>query len=86
MKDQFVTKGYTQTYGVDYFKTFSLVARLNLVRILISLTVNFSWHLHQLDTKNAFLYGDFSEEVYQPPRFVTQGESTVRVCKLNKAI
>lgn len=49
---------------------------------MISLVVNFEWSLHQLDVKNAFVYGKLSEEVYTkwPPRFVTQG----RVCKLNK--
>jgi len=51
-----VTKGCTQTYGIDYFKTFSPVARMNSIRILF-LVVNLSWSLFQLDVKNAFLYG-----------------------------
>lgn len=36
-----VAKGYCHTYGLDYIDTFSLVAKLNLVRILVSLGVNF---------------------------------------------
>ena len=33
-----VAKGYAQTYGVDYFDTFSLVAKMTYVRLFISLT------------------------------------------------
>lgn len=31
-----VSKGYTQTYGVYYFETFPLVAKLNSITIIIS--------------------------------------------------
>ena len=46
-----------------------------------------SWPLYQLDIKNAFLYGDFVEEVYmeQPPGFVAQGESGL-VCSLRRSL
>ena len=40
LKARLVKKGYTQTYSVDYMKTFSLVARLNSVRIFIYVAVN----------------------------------------------
>lgn len=35
----------------------------------------FHWPLYQLDIKNAFLYGEFTEAVYmnQPPEFIAQG-------------
>jgi len=59
-----VAKGYTQTYGIDYFETFSLVVRMNSIMILFSIAVNLSWSLFQMDVKNAFLYGDLQEEVY----------------------
>ena len=50
-KVRFVAKGYTQTYGIDYFETFSLVVRMNSIRILFSIVVNLSWPLFQLDVK-----------------------------------
>jgi len=42
-KARLAAKGYTQTYGVDYFEIFSPVARLSSIMILFSLAVNLSW-------------------------------------------
>ena len=45
-KSRLVAKGYTQTCDVDYLETFSLVARLNSIRILLSVAVSRSWPLY----------------------------------------
>ncbi|GAA0163316.1 transmembrane signal receptor [Lithospermum erythrorhizon] len=76
LKACLVSKGYPQTYGVDYLDTFAPVAKLASVRLFLSLAATYDWQLFQLDIKNAFLHGDLEEEVYmeQPPGFIAQGE------------
>lgn len=75
-----MAEGYSQTSGVDFHVTISSVAKLNSVRVLISLTINVGWELFQLDVKNVFLHGDLQEKVFmqQPPSFV--GEEWDHVC------
>ncbi|KAL0416651.1 UNVERIFIED_CONTAM: Retrovirus-related Pol polyprotein from transposon RE1 [Sesamum latifolium] len=87
-KARFFAKGYTQKYGVDYQETFILVAKLDTIRILISIAVNRDWPLLQFDVKNAFLNGDLEEEVYMesPPGVRLDTGSTKKVCKLKKSL
>ena len=82
-KARLVAKGFTHIYGVDYQETFAVVAKMNSVRILLSLAVNLDWSLHQFDVKNAFLHGDLAEEVYMdiPPWFA-DAKSKGKVCRL----
>jgi hypothetical protein len=63
-KARLVTKGYTQTYGIDYMETFAPVAKINTVCILLSLALNLDWPLHQFNVKNAFMHGNLQEEAY----------------------
>jgi hypothetical protein len=49
-KARLVAKGYTQTYGI-YQETFSPVAKLTSIRVLLSLAANLDWPLHQFDVK-----------------------------------
>ena len=63
-KARLVVKGFTQTHGIDYQETFSHVANINSIRVLLSLTINANRQLYQLDVKNVFLNGDLEEEMF----------------------
>ncbi|RVX07454.1 Retrovirus-related Pol polyprotein from transposon TNT 1-94 [Vitis vinifera] len=86
-KARLVARAFTQSYGIDYQETFAPVAKLNTIRILLSLAVNQDWCLQQLDIKNAFLNGDLEEEVYMdiPPGF-EESMAKNQVCKLQKSL
>ena len=86
-KARLVARRYTQTYGIDYLETFAPVAKLNTIRILISLAVNFDWPLRQYDIKNAFLHGDLKEDIYMniPPGY-EDNKMKGKVCKLKKSL
>lgn len=63
-KARLAAKGHTQEYGIDYEEVYSLVARLDIVRIFLAVAVFKKWPIFQLDIKSAFLNGEIEEEVH----------------------
>ncbi|KAI0518782.1 hypothetical protein KFK09_006218 [Dendrobium nobile] len=82
-----VAKGFNQEHGLDYTETFSPVAKIPTVRVLILIALHHNWNILQLGVSNAFLHGQLSDTVYmqQPPGFQDAIHPTY-VCKLNKAL
>ena len=67
--------------------TFAPVAKLNTVRVLLSLATNLDWPLHQMDMKNVFLNGELDEEVYMDlPSGFDGGYEGRKVCRLRKSL
>ncbi|GKB70328.1 retrotransposon protein, putative, ty1-copia subclass [Tanacetum coccineum] len=86
-KARLVAKGFTQTYGVDYEETFSLVADIRAIRILIAIAAYYDYEIWQMDVKTAFLNGFLEEEIYmeQPEGFIDPNHPS-KVCKLQRSI
>ena len=85
-KSRLVAWGFTQSYSIDYFKTFSPVAKMYIVRLLLGLAAHLQWLIRQFDVKNVFLHGDLEEEVYmQHPPADSLGPLDT-VCQLQKSL
>ena len=86
-KARLIIKGYWQREGLDYFDTYSLVTRINSIRMIIAIAVLRNLEIHQMDVKTAFLNGDLDEEIYmeQPKSFIAPGQEN-KVCKLVKSL
>jgi hypothetical protein len=86
-KARLVAKGYRQRQGIDYDETFSPVAMIKSIRVLLAIAAHLDYEIWQMDVKTAFLNGNLEEEVYmiQPEGF-TSKESPDRVCKLQRSI
>ena len=86
-KSQFIAKGFTQVFEIDYKNIFSPVARLETLRLLLSLAALHDWEIEALDGKTAFLFGELDEETYmkQPEGFMVKGQER-KVCQLRKVI
>ena len=63
LKARLVVKGYAQKYDLDYYDTFSPIAKIAFVHLLLSMVAIGSWPLYQLNIKNVFLHGDLIEKV-----------------------
>nr|GEW04583.1 putative retrotransposon Ty1-copia subclass protein [Tanacetum cinerariifolium] len=59
-----VAKGFTQTYEVDYEETFSPVAYIRAIQILIAIAAFYDYEIWKIYVKIAFLNGHFPKKVY----------------------
>lgn len=86
-KARLMAKGYRQRQGVDYDETFSPVAMLKSIRILLAIAAHYNYEIWQMDVKTTFLNGNLVEEVYmmQLEGFVSKN-CPDKVCRLLRSI
>jgi len=66
-KARLTIKGCNQVEGLDFNDTFSPVAKLVSIRLLLSLASSLGLILWQFDTQNAFPNAPLQEEIYMKP-------------------
>src|SRR4051812_31407579 len=71
-KARLVAKGFRKIQGFDYDETFSPVAMLKSVQIMVDIAAFFDYKIRKMDVKTAFLNGNIDEELYmiKPKGFV----------------
>ena len=82
-KARLVAKGYHKKKGVNYDKTFSPVAMLKSIRILLAIAAHYDYEIWKMDVKIAFLNGNLTEEVSMTQLISRSGN---KVCKLQRSI
>ena len=82
-----MVKGYAQRQGKDYDEIFAPVARIETIRIILAISVQFGWLVYHLDVKTAFLNGEISEDIYvYQPEGYEDSKRRNDVYKLHKAL
>ena len=82
-----VAQGYSQIKWIDFEETFSPVARLESIRILLAIACSLKMKLFQIDVKSEFLNGIRSEEVYvEKPKGFEDPKFPNHVYRLKKAL
>jgi hypothetical protein len=87
LKARLVPKGYEQTFGIDYTKTFAPVIKWSTLRLVIALAAALGSIVTHMDVVTAFLNGKLTETIYmyQPPGFEVPGLEHL-VCLLLRSI
>nr|GEY36361.1 retrotransposon protein, putative, unclassified [Tanacetum cinerariifolium] len=63
-KTRLVVRGYRQEEGINFEESFTLVARMEAIRIFLSYAAHKGFTVYQMDVKIAFLHGSLKEDVY----------------------
>lgn len=84
-KARLVARGFSQKKGFDFTETYSPVAKLDTLRVMLAIANQERMSVHQMDVRTAFLNGVLSEDIYMTQPEGMHQENGL-VCKLNKSI
>ncbi|WVZ89445.1 hypothetical protein U9M48_035852 [Paspalum notatum var. saurae] len=66
--------GFVQQEGIDFEEVFAPMARMESVRLVLTLATTRGWNVHHMNVKSAFLNGELKEEVFvKQPRKALYG-------------
>nr|GEU65866.1 hypothetical protein [Tanacetum cinerariifolium] len=84
-KARFVAKGFTQTYRVDYEETFSPVADIRAIRILIAITAYYDYEIrinYEAVWIRKFIYGlDIAPTIEEPISMYCDNTGAIAIVK-----
>jgi len=68
-KARLVACRFTQIYGIDYYSTYSPVAKMASIRLILALAARQDWEIESFDFNGAYLNGELqdNEEIYMEP-------------------
>ena len=88
-KAHLVVQGFLQVPGVDYFDTYTPVAKLTSIRTVLTLAARLNLELHQINIKGAYLNGELNDDeaihMHQPPSYANPDHLRY-VCRLCKTL
>ncbi|GJU24288.1 retrovirus-related pol polyprotein from transposon TNT 1-94 [Tanacetum coccineum] len=86
-KTRMVVRGYRLEEGIDLEESFTLVARMEAIKIFLAYATHKLFIVFQIDMKTAFLHGTLKEDMYvcQPEGFI-DADHPSHVYKLKKAL
>lgn len=77
-KARLVARGFTQIYGVDYYKTYAPVVKLTSFRLLLALAAHNGWAVDNFDFDSAYLNSKLGNNkvvyIKQPPDYETKNQ------------
>jgi hypothetical protein len=84
-KARLVCKGYTQVLGIDFEDTFSPVARIEAIKLILAYACSNNIKVYHMDVKSSFLNNYLEEEVYiEKLEGFQLSEKENYVCRLKK--
>ena len=63
-KARLVSKYFSHFQGVEYTDTFSPVAKMDSIRLVLVITTSKCCEVHHMDVKSEFIHGEIQEEIY----------------------